>query len=440
MKMPANMQPILARLLHPALQALLSQIGAISDLPFYFVGGIVRDLLLDKPPTDIDIVVEGDGIQFAQGLCRQFGGELDTHARFGTAKWYTTPTIWQAIAPKMPTDGAPSTIDFVTARAETYPHSTALPQVQPSHIEDDLRRRDFSINTLAIRLDDDYLEQLLDHHNGWQDLQNRLIRVLHDRSFEDDPTRILRAVRFEQRLDFTIEPHTVQLLQKALPYLKEVTGGRIRQEVALLLAETKPSAILQRLDELAVLTQLHPMLKWDESVAEAFEQLPALCRHPVWQPILQPFDLLILRYILWLFPHQPDVQVAVCQRLRVRNQTEQDVIATYKLYHALSTLYQPAPSQICATIRQLTKQARVLVAVSAIAGSRRQQAIMQWVETYQSQWQHLQPTLTGNDLIALGIPPSPQIGELLTLLCDARLDGKISSEAEERQFVLAYKD
>ena len=173
--------------------------------PIYFVGGLVRDLLLGRDSADIDIVAEGDAIALVRALVDQFGGDLRTHKRFGTAKWLLSAEVWQQVldgtdvAELSPQTELPS-IDFVTARTEFYAEPTVLPTVQQGSIKLDLHRRDFSINTLAIRLDGAHLGELLDFYGGRRDLDNGIIRVLHSLSFIDDPTRILRAVRFEQRL------------------------------------------------------------------------------------------------------------------------------------------------------------------------------------------------------------------------------------------------
>ncbi len=213
-----DMRQLLSDTLPASLWAMvlaISEEAAKLNMPLYFVGGLVRDLLLGHAPTDLDMVVEGDGIKLAQGLQAEFGGTVHAHRRFGTAKWFVTPDIWQQVGERFArapiselTGLEPASIDFVTARTEFYREPSALPEIERGSIKLDLHRRDFTINTLAVRLDGAHLGELLDFYSGRQDLQHGLIRVLHSLSFIDDPTRILRAVRYEQRLNFAIEPRT----------------------------------------------------------------------------------------------------------------------------------------------------------------------------------------------------------------------------------------
>ncbi|MCI0579553.1 MAG: CBS domain-containing protein, partial [Chloroflexi bacterium] len=197
-----DMRQLMARSWPPALWQMVQKVSEVAgamEMPLYFVGGLVRDLLLDKPSTDIDMVVEGDAIRLVRALRKQYGGEVRSHARFGTAKWLLSPAVWQTIG-AADSMGTPQSVDFVTARTEFYNQPSALPEVERGSIKLDLHRRDFTINTLAIRLDGAHLGELLDFYGGRRDLEQGLIRVLHSLSFIDDPTRILRAVRLEQRL------------------------------------------------------------------------------------------------------------------------------------------------------------------------------------------------------------------------------------------------
>jgi tRNA nucleotidyltransferase (CCA-adding enzyme) len=238
----------------------------------YIVGGFVRDLLLGRPNQDTDLVVEGDAIALARSLARDLGGRVRSHERFGTAKWILS-------------DG--DELDFVTARTEFYTQATALPQVEPSSIKQDLHRRDFTINTLAIRLDHDHYGELLDFYGGEQDLRNGVVRVLHSLSFVEDPTRILRAVRLEQRLGFQIDPRTRELIPNALGFLRRVSGERIRHELFLLLQEPEPEAGLARMEELGILHQIHPGLHCDGWLQRKFRRLRQVMPswyEPSWRP------------------------------------------------------------------------------------------------------------------------------------------------------------
>ena len=187
----------------------------------YLVGGVVRDLLLGRENFDLDLVVEGDAIALAQELAEARQCKLVTHQRFGTAK-----LTW---------DGGSA--DLATARSETYAKACALPTVNPSTIRDDLLRRDFTINAMAVALTPDLYGQLLDLYGGLSDLEGKLVRVLHGKSFIDDATRIWRAIRYEQRLSFHLESETLELVKRDAGYLKKVSGDRIRHELELILKE-----------------------------------------------------------------------------------------------------------------------------------------------------------------------------------------------------------
>jgi len=229
---------------------LISRIASFAgslDMPCYLVGGFIRDLLLHKPVNDYDIVVEGDAIGFGKKLVGKYGGHITSHGKFRTAIWITTDHV---------------SIDLITARSESYIQPGALPTIRPSTILDDLRRRDFAINAMAVRLDGGHLGEVLDILSGLADLENGIVRVLHPRSFIDDPTRIFRAVRYEQRYGFAIEPETLQLINNdSLEILSTLSGERLRHEFDLIFLEDKPGADLIRLQDLGVLAAINPNCK-----------------------------------------------------------------------------------------------------------------------------------------------------------------------------------
>ncbi len=218
---------------------LLHEIGEVAGTDSYLVGGFVRDLLLKRPSLDIDIVVEGDAIRVAQALCERWNGILEVHAQFGTA----TVTPENTDLPK---------VDFVTARRETYQGSGTLPIVQSGSITDDLRRRDFSINTLAMRLDQTTFGTIVDETGGLKDLESGVVRVLHNRSFIDDPTRIFRAYRYAGRYGFQIADNDETLIREALPVIAQLSGERIRNEIDRVLLEKNAPEIVEQLTELGI--------------------------------------------------------------------------------------------------------------------------------------------------------------------------------------------
>lgn len=218
---------------------LLHEIGEVAGKNAYLVGGFVRDLLLKRPSLDIDIVVEGDAPQVAKAMCDRWNGILEVHPQFGTA----TVTPENINLPK---------VDFATARRETYQGAGTLPIVQSGTITDDLRRRDFSINALAMRLDPNAFGTIIDKTGGLPDLEARIIRVLHNQSFVDDPTRIFRAFRYAGRYGFHIAETDAVLIREALPVLSELSGERIRNEIDRVLLEKNAAKIVEHLTELGV--------------------------------------------------------------------------------------------------------------------------------------------------------------------------------------------
>ena len=211
----------------------------------YLVGGVVRDLLLGRANFDLDLVVEGNAIELTRQLIEIKQGEITTHPRFGTAKLQ-----WNKWS-----------VDLATARSETYVKPGALPRVKPSSLSNDLFRRDFTINTMAIHLNPSRYGELIDLYGGRDDLEHKLIRVLHEKSFTDDATRIWRGLRYEQRLNFQLEPNTLQLLKRDIPMLDTISGDRIQYELECILQEERPEKVFHRAEELNGLQSLDPALK-----------------------------------------------------------------------------------------------------------------------------------------------------------------------------------
>ncbi|PIZ25204.1 MAG: hypothetical protein COY47_07255, partial [Chloroflexi bacterium CG_4_10_14_0_8_um_filter_57_5] len=273
-----NLAEKLEKALPPERLALIRAVAeeaAAQKSPLYVVGGFVRDLLLERPSLDFDVVVEGDAIALARALAKCYGGKVTSHSRFGTAKWLiaeggTTKAEGGKASSFILHPSSftlhPSSLDFISARQEFYDRPSALPSVERGSIKLDLHRRDFTINTLALRLDGHHYGELLDPWGGLNDLKDGLVRVLHSLSFVDDPTRMLRAVRFEQRFGFHIETRTLQLMEEARSSLEKLSGDRIRHELNLILDEACAADILARLAELKLLTAIHPSLPWDDGL------------------------------------------------------------------------------------------------------------------------------------------------------------------------------
>ncbi len=415
---------------------LLEIIRAAADVHhegLFLVGGIVRDILLRRPNLDLDLVVEGDAIRLAQHLKAQYGGEIHQHRQFGTAKWKLTDDARAALGLDNP-DAVPALIDFATARAEFYDAPSALPTVRRGSIKLDLHRRDFTINAMAIRLAPQPVGQLMDFYKGEHDLHNGIIRVLHSLSFVDDPTRMLRAVRFEQRFDFQIEDRTAARIPLALSLLDRVSGDRIRHELNLILNEHEALHSLTRLQDLGILAAIHPALHLTPSIMAALGACHVFRQAPPW-PLPADFDD-------WN-------RVALAIIL-----VEQDA-ATIKAVARRLLLSRTLTNQLLDARRGYVMRARIPeMAISEFVGHYERLGLLSWVVNWiyssddariqarlarlATEWQHMRPALDGNALRVMGLAPGPRMGHLLARLRAAWLDGEIKDEVDERAFARDY--
>lgn len=259
----SNYAELMKQRLPSSLQSILPMAGIIAQelgMTVYCVGGFVRDLLLKVPNYDVDLVVEGDGQVLAQELAMRLGGRAKLHERFGTAI---------IILPE-------AKIDVATARTEYYEFPAALPQVEKSSIREDLYRRDFTINTLALCLNPNRYGQLIDYFGGRQDIENGCIRILYNFSFVEDPTRILRAIRFEQRYQFRIEPDTLRFAHDAINrrLLGRLSYKRIFQELMLILSERNPIPAIKRMQEIGVWHFVFPEVDLDKADFQMLQRIP----------------------------------------------------------------------------------------------------------------------------------------------------------------------
>jgi tRNA nucleotidyltransferase (CCA-adding enzyme) len=463
-----NLAGKMESLLPPARLALIKAVSRIAyeqRAALYIVGGPVRDLLLDRPSQDFDFVVEGDAIELARALSRAHGGRITSHSQFGTAKWHITEIREQLIqileqenrdprlglnragsaarpdesptapaATQLDPNDLPDALDLITARTEFYTHPTALPTVERGSIKLDLHRRDFTINTLALRLDGHHYGELHDYWGGLNDLKQGLVRVLHSLSFVDDPTRILRAVRFEQRFGFNIEKRTLELLLEARPLLDRVSGDRVRHELDHILEEEKVCSMLSRLQELDLFAAIHPDLAWDDWLCEKFETLQRLEPGDEWglgeAGLKGRSEYQALAYILWLI-RMPSVRTrAVIARLKIPRLEVDAILAARRLFRELPRLRKATPSQVVAQLENMPPLA-LFAGYLATDDDRLKQVIRDYV----TRWQHVSATLDGHVLKARGLPPGPVYREILGALRDAWLDGKINSLDQERELL-----
>ena len=385
----------------PAAPALVDHLS--DAVPVYLVGGAVRDLLLGGRPLDLDLVVEGDPAPVAAAL----GGDVRTHDRFGTS----TVSI----------DGF--TYDLARSRRETYAQPGALPDVSPAPLSEDLLRRDFTVNALAIALTGDLAGTLQAAPLGLEDLRRRILRVLHDASFIDDPTRALRLARYASRLEFEIDPHTLALLESALDAgaIRTVSGSRIGAELRLLAREPDPVSALRCAGELGIAHAIHPALGLDDEplARRALALLPADGRR----------DLLALALAT---RHVPPPELAyLLHTLAFEASDRQTIIAAATRSPTLARDLGRAgqPSEIAGAVADAGPE---LVALAGALGPERE--AREWLANLR----HVRLEIGGNDLIEAGVPEGRAIGIGLHAALSAKLDGRLSGrEAELREALRA---
>ncbi len=416
---------------HLALLHLVADEALARGLSLFIIGGFVRDLFVGNPGLDFDLVVEGDAVALASAIASKYGGRITVHSHFGTASWY--PDLDELTKLKKGSferrDMPP--LDFVSARSEIYPHPGALPIVKRGTLKDDLQRRDFTINTLALRLDGAYFGQLVDQSGGLADLKKGRVRVLHRDSYVDDPTRILRAIRYEKRYEFEIAPGDLELIEVAKSHLSGLSGERLRHELDLILAEDKSTSMLTRLNELDILNKIHPFLAWDASRAGWLEKL----KPPEPDSWKGATDLLHiphrvgLSYLVWL-GHLGQTEIEeLASRLDFAASLREALLSLSFLYPDLHDLVSARRSEVVARLDGLPLLA--ICAASVSAGDR----VRLILEDYLARWRHIKPKTTGDQLIARGLPPGPAYKIILDSLRTAWLDGELKTEEEEMELL-----
>jgi tRNA nucleotidyltransferase (CCA-adding enzyme) len=336
--------------------------AALADAPAFLVGGSVRDLLLGADRSDIDVVVEGSVEEVAKAL----GGPVRSHERFGTAT--------------VRLDGVE--LDLASARAESYPRPGALPEVRSASLADDLARRDFSVNAMAWPLTGE--ESLIDPHGGLADLERGVLRVLHERSIEDDPTRALRAARYAGRFGFELEPTTEELIRAA--DLETVSRERVESELRRIAAEPAPRAGFELADGWG-LVELVP------GAGDLIDSVVAVLESEPWRGVADRGEA-VLAAALGRFGEEA---------------------------RRLPRMDPARPSEGVAAGRGRTG---VELALARALGG-------EWLDAYVESWRHLRPEITGRDLLAAGIPEGPAIGRGLEAALTARLDGEAVGRDEE---------
>lgn len=421
---------------------ILKDAGEAGDeigMDVYLVGGLVRDLLRAKRNIDIDIVVEGDGIAFAERLALRLGGKgsqtplkLITHKRFQTAKIIGLVLDLDDIK----FGSRPATeIDIATSRTEYYSSPAALPTVETSSIKKDLYRRDFTINTLAIKLNSRDFGKLIDFFGARADLRDKTIRVLHNLSFIEDPTRAFRAVRFSERFRFKISKHTINLIKSAVKFnlFDKLSGSRLYDELSLIFTETDSVRAIKRLHRLGLLKVIHPSLSFDENLQELFQRVRDTLSWYKLSYLGSPINEGMLYLLTLVSTLNKEDQMSALNRLDTPPLIMDIIIKSLDSYLSLYGSINPNNG---AAIYRLLKHIdieTILFIMAACKNKDTQRALSKYLIEYRD----IKPILKGEDLIKMGIEPGPIFSEIFETIIIKRIEGTISDIKQEINFVKA---
>lgn len=392
----------------------MRQITRRRNLSVYFVGGFVRDLILGVKNLDLDIVVEGDGIKFANDFASLFMGKVTEHKNFGTATFVLNKFL---------------KIDFSSARREIYPKPAQLPIVSPSSLRDDLLRRDFTINAMAISLS---TGRLIDYFGGLNDLRLKKIRVLHPLSFIDDPTRILRAIRFEQRYGLKIEHKTLMLLKEALDLkmLEKLHPHRLRDDLIIILKENNPDRVLKRIQKLAGFKFIHPALKVP---AKTFSLFKSIKKEINWFKAgcfeRRSMDYWIIYLMALLDSLDLNCVKRVCEKLGLRKGETKRILAYKQISKkSISDLSSSSlkPSRIFAILEPLSYEVILMLKVK-YSNRNLKRHILEFLEIYNG----MRVFVSGDDLHGMGLKPGPSYQKIFAQVLNAKLNTKVRTKEEE---------
>ena len=403
---------------------LLKKVGVVSKqmgYRAYLIGGTVRDLFLCKENLDIDIVIEGDAILFGEKLAHELHGIIVSHKRFGTCT-VTTPEYVK--------------IDFATARKETYAKPAALPTVEFSSFKDDLVRRDFTVNAMAISLNEEDFGNLIDFFDGVGDIERKHIKALHSKSFVDDPTRILRGIRLEKRLGFTIEPYTANLMRKSIDkeIYKRVEKPRLRDEIVLILKEKNPFHIIKRMDEFRALKIVHPYLKLHKDLEGTFTAIDEACS---WYNENSPRKRSIEKWLIYLMALFGDIShdgtLYFCNKFELKRGERMRMISYEKLggkiLKTLNAKRKILPSKIYRLLEPLSHETTLLLMAVSRSGLGKGR-IMEFFHKYNG----MRTAVKGDDVKALGVKAGPHFARMMEKILYKRLDGILMTKEEELEY------
>lgn len=407
----------------PATHELLRAIGMLSrDSGYraYLVGGIVRDLMLGRENVDLDIAIEGDAERLARTFARKTGSRMRSPTRFGTCK----------IESK-----AFGTLDIAATRSESYRASGALPDVIPERIAGDLNRRDFSINAMALSLNPGSYGRLLDPLKGSEDLAEGKLRVLHPGSFRDDPTRMLRGIRFAARYGFTFERGTSRLFSDAVSggFLNRVSGKRVFTELKILCKEQEAAEALMMLRRRRLLEVIDPALGWDNMKLKHARLLGRA---------LAAFDDAgpgrgLNEWQSWFAVLFAGIGRRKCDRLVKRLNLPGDlrrvcIWTASEIERTLARLGKLDTSRAYKVTRLLREVPPEGLVHLYLAGNRRERVL---ILKYISDWTHVRPALTGGQIVDLGVGEGPQVGRMLEAILKLKLSGRLHTRADEVDYV-----
>ena len=421
-----------ARLMRERLPAhifqLLKELGEIAEslgMHAYLVGGVVRDCLLRRDNLDIDIVVEGDGLQFAQTICDRYGARQRSHERFGTAR-VVFPDRFK--------------IDVATARLEYYEKPASLPNVEWSSLKLDLYRRDFTMNTLAVRLDPVHFGELVDFFGGEKDIKDKVIRIIQNLSFIEDPTRIYRALRFSERFDFSLGPQTRTLMQNSIQMglPEQLNGRRLLGELKLILREDRFKEILERMEELDLLRVVHPDLVLNKRLTTILENARQVASWFRFLYLDIPWEEWLFNLLCLLALLDDEAVETVRKRLAIAGKKLTHVLRAKgegenalkkmavgpsdldpgQVYHWL----QPLPIEVLLFLMTKTSREKTRKAISL----------------YITKLRSVEVSVTGKDLAEMGYAPGPQYREILEKVMDARLNGLVTDLDTEREWIVRH--
>jgi tRNA nucleotidyltransferase (CCA-adding enzyme) len=421
-----NIRELLYRGLPKEYIGIMEQAGAIaSQLGFkvYAAGGVVRDLLLGMECLDIDLVVEGDGIELAQALGQYYDSRVRIHPKFHTAT---------VLFP------AGQQVDVATARVEFYQYPAAMPQVETSSLHQDLYRRDFTINAMAVSLNNSDFGEIVDFFGGREDLERGLIRVLHNLSFIEDPIRLLRGVRFEKRYYMSLEPQTLKLVKEAVRgrMLARVSRERIWEELKHILQEQRPGLALSRLRELEIFESLFPAVDYIP-VGPVLDELPlSLNVLRAWNPVEQGEPWMSYLIVLLHLTGQEQAD-ALCRHYNLANRQREKVNKTLEGWRrAVDSLGKENGATMGELVKQVANLPReayplLLTYLPDYASRSRFRKILGAVY-------YDRPAINGGDLLSLGFKPGPSFKAAMEALWQARLDGLVQTRQEELSYVKEY--